>query len=198
MTPFDSFRHYISLKNHFCNKKYDYFKYQNKTRATIQSFYKRRDRYFFEKLSRQKSDDEIINFFVANFALSFDPNSLWIGEILKNGEDNYKTWKKNNQSMFYNFKSDINNLLNEHKFASLFDCSNGHPILLKKYLSKNISLETLVIINKILGFYKDFDRKLKDPIWEIVSQKIQKYDPFVIIEMNKYRDTFKNIVLENK
>lgn len=195
MTPFDSFCQYLALKNHFCNSKYDYFKYNNKTRASLQSFYKRRDRYFFEKLSRQKSDDEIINFFVANFALSFDPSSLWIGEILKEGEENYKTWKKNNQSMFYIFKSESRSLMDNHKFHSLFDCSSGHPILLKKYMAKEISLETITIFNKILGFVKDFDKKLNDPIWEIVSQKIRKYDPFIVIDMNKYRDALKEIVV---
>jgi hypothetical protein len=196
MTPFEAFQRYISLKNHFCNKKYDYFKYQNKTRATIQSFYKRRDRYFFEKLSRQKSDEEIINFFVANFALSFDPSSLWIGDILKEGEENYNKWKKVTQSLFYTFKSEIQNLIDNHKFIAWFDCSDGHPILLKKYLAKDINLETLVIINKILGFSKDFDEKLNDPIWQIVSQKLVKYDPFIVIDMNKYRGILKETVVK--
>ena len=33
-------------------------------RASVQSFYKRKDRYFFEKLSRQKNDSEVIEFFI--------------------------------------------------------------------------------------------------------------------------------------
>ena len=44
------------LKNHFTKEKYDYHKYCGKSRASIQSFYKRKDRFFFEKLSRQKDD----------------------------------------------------------------------------------------------------------------------------------------------
>ena len=65
-----------------------------RSRASVQSFYKRKDRYFFEKLSRQKNDDEVIEFFVSNFVACDNPESLWIGEIVRNGEDYYTDWKK--------------------------------------------------------------------------------------------------------
>jgi len=67
MVPFDTYKTYLALKNHFTKDSYDYHKYQGKSRASLQSFYKRRDRYWFEKLSRQKEDKEVIDFFVANF-----------------------------------------------------------------------------------------------------------------------------------
>ena len=40
-----------------------YFKYCGKSRASLQSFYKRKDRMWFEKVSRQKTDQEVIDFF---------------------------------------------------------------------------------------------------------------------------------------
>ena len=57
--------------------------------ASLQSFYKRRDRFFFEKLSRQKDDAEVIEFFVSNFVACDDPQSLWIGEIIEWREELY-------------------------------------------------------------------------------------------------------------
>ena len=59
MMPFDAYRCYLSLKNHFTKDHYDYLKYRGKTRATVQAFYKRKDRFWFEKFARQKNDKEV-------------------------------------------------------------------------------------------------------------------------------------------
>ena len=60
--PFDAYKSYLSLKNHFTKEKYDYHKYCGKSRATVQSFYKRKDRFWFEKLARNKDDKEEFSF----------------------------------------------------------------------------------------------------------------------------------------
>ena len=77
--PFDTYKTYLSLKNHFTSKTYDYHKYCGKSRASVQSFYKRKDRFWFEKLARQKDDKEIENFFIANFVSCSDPQTLGLG-----------------------------------------------------------------------------------------------------------------------
>ena len=101
VTPFDAYKSYLGLKNHFTKAKYDYHKYCGKSRASLQSFYKRRDRFWFEKLSRQKDDKEVVDFFVANFVSCVDPQTLWIGEMIKTGETNFTDWKKKIQSLSY-------------------------------------------------------------------------------------------------
>lgn len=195
MNPYEVFGLYISLKNHFTKKSYDYHKYSGKTRTSLQSFYKRKDRFFFEKLSRKKTKEEIMNFFVANFVLCSDPSSLWIGDIVKDGEENYLKWKRTIQSLSYIFKNEIKLLL-EEDFKSLFDCSRGHPILLRKYLRNEIHLETLVILNKIFSYVSKFDSKLQDPIWELVSIKICKYSSFLNIDVFAYRKILKEFLLD--
>ena len=40
VTPFDAYKSYLGLKNHFTKPKYDYHKYCGKSRASLQSFYK--------------------------------------------------------------------------------------------------------------------------------------------------------------
>ncbi|HCX23246.1 MAG TPA: hypothetical protein DHN29_15105, partial [Cytophagales bacterium] len=59
MTAFDCYKTYLAFKNHFTKDNFDYFKYGGKTRASTASFNKRKDKYFFEKMSRQKKDGEI-------------------------------------------------------------------------------------------------------------------------------------------
>jgi hypothetical protein len=56
-------------------------------------------------MSRQKSDDEIRQYFLANFVECDDPSKLWIGEIIESGEKNYANWLKRSQSLFYLFNS---------------------------------------------------------------------------------------------
>ena len=102
--PFDAYKCYLSLKNHFTKDNYDYHKYCGKSRASLQSFYKRKDRMWFEKVSRQKTDQEVVDFFVSNFVSCSDPETLWIGEMIKNGEARYNDWKKKIQSLSYGFK----------------------------------------------------------------------------------------------
>ena len=196
MTAFDCYQHYLSLKNHFTNPKYDFFKYGAKTRASLQAFNRRRDKYFFEKTSRKYNDKEVVDFLVSNFSSADNPQNLWIGEIISSGERTYADWTKRQQSLTYLFKEQSNELLSNNELESVFNCSKGHPILLKRYLGGDVSLETLVIFEKIFSFRQKFDEKLDDPVWETVSLKIQKYKPFLNIDMFKYKKILRDIVDE--
>jgi hypothetical protein len=195
MMPVDAYRQYLALKNHFTKDSYDYHKYCGKSRATVQSFYKRKDRFWFEKVARQKTDQEVIEFFVANFVSCPDPETLWIGEMIKEGEDRYTNWKKKVQSLSYVFKEESEELFSQSKVDEVFQCSKGHPLILKKFLSGKISLETMVIYNRIFMFGNDYDKKLQDPVWQTVSRKIRKYNPFLNIDVQRYKSILKNVVL---
>jgi hypothetical protein len=195
MNPFDVYCCYLALKNHFTKESYDYFKYHGKVRTTIQSFNKRKDKYFFEKTSRQKTDQEILEYFVSNFIQCDDPQRLWIGEIIQTGENNYTNWKKRTQSLRYSFTENIEVLLEENSIDDIFDCSKGHPILLKLFLSNKISIETMVILDKTLSYVKRFDKVLLDPVWETVSLRIKKYKPFLNIDVDSYKEILKKRVL---
>jgi len=195
MMPFDAYKSYLSLKNHFTKDKYDYHKYNGKTRATVQSFYKRKDRYWFEKLSRSKSDKEVIDFFVSNFITCTDPSTLWIGEMISQGEGRYTEWKKRTQSLSYLFGEEIDEILVNQDIDSVFVSKNGHPTVLKKYLGGDVSIETMIILDKILGYRKQFDNKLTDPVWESVSMKMRKYEPFLNIDVFRYKKVLKQKLL---
>ena len=196
VTPFETYQHYLSLKNHFTNPKYDFFKYGAKTRASVTSFNKRKDKYWFEKTSRKYDDKEVVNFLVSNFVSADNPQNLWIGEIINSGERTYAEWMRRQQSLTYLFKEQSNELLLENKLEDVFNCSKGHPIILKKFLSGQLSLETLVIYDKIFGFSKTFDKKLDDPVWETVSLKIKKYTPFINTDIFQFKKILRDIINE--
>jgi len=196
VSPFETYQHYLSLKNHFTNPKYDFFKYGAKTRASVTSFNKRKDKYWFEKTSRKYSDKEVVDFLVSNFTATDNPQNLWIGEIINSGERNYADWMKRQQSLTYLFKEQSSELLLENELETLFNCTKGHPLILKKFLSGSVSLETLTIFEKVFHFSKNFDKKLDDPVWESVSLKLKKYSPFLNIDVFQYKKILRSIIDE--
>ena len=196
MSPYQVYCEYLALKSHFSNPKYDYFKYNKKVRASVTSFNRRTDKYWFEKTSRKYKDEEIVNFLVANFVESTSVNQIWIGEIINSGERTYADWMRRQQSLTYLFKEQSNELFSETKLEDALNCSKGHPLVLKKFLSGQLSLETLTIYEKIFHFSKDFDKKLLDPVWETVSLKIKKYMPFINIDMFSYKKILREIINE--
>ena len=196
VTPFETYQAYLGMKSHFTNPKYDFIKYGGKSRATITSFNKRKDKYWFEKTSRKYSDQEVIDFLLSNFVNATNPQNLWIGEIINSGERTYAEWKMRQQSLTYMFKEQSENLLLDNDLERVFSCSKGHPVVLKKYLGGEISLETLSILEKIFSFQKNFDKKLSDPVWETVSMKLKKYLPFLNINVFQFKKVLRKIINE--
>jgi aryl-phospho-beta-D-glucosidase BglC (GH1 family) len=88
------------------------------------------------------------------------------------------------------FKSDLD------KVDGLIEClkvkDNQHPILFKKYLSKEICAETLIIINHIQRYFGYWSKNMKnDPIWNEEKNKLLKLTPFL-----EYNDKYKSMLIE--
>ena len=197
MMPFDCYKIYLALKNHFTKDSYDYHKYNGRTRATVETFYKRKDRFWFEKMCRKKTEKEVEDFFVANFVSCSDPQTLWIGDLMKNGDSNYKEWCRKVQSLSYVFKQEVDSNICGNDFDMLFAIEGSrHPQLLKKHLQGNISLETMLILDRILGYKNNFDNKLGDPVWKVTSTRMKKYSPFLNIDVFHYKKILKDLVLD--
>ena len=182
MTPLETYQSYLALKLHF-GGKYDYFKYGGKTSATLSAFEKRKDKFKFVKLSQKLSDPQILDYYLANFIRGKE----WIGDF---DQKNWLEHKKVNQSLEYVYKNDIEKLLTiSENFDILFKVGEGnHPKLVKAYLGKKISLETLVILEKVLEYRKQFDANISETyVWPKVSLLIKKYEPFLDIDARAFR-----------
>jgi len=183
MSAFEAYKEYLALKNHFSKPNYDYIKYNGKTGVKQDSFLKRKDKLFFEKLAKRP---DYHDFLVAN--LSFN-HKLWIKEIAYSDEADkrYTEWKKRNQSLTYLFKSEIKRLL--PSYNDNFLCKNGeHPNLMRLYLAGDICLETLCILLEISGAIEYWDKKMEyDPVWEELSLKVKKYIPFIKYDKGMFR-----------
>ena len=191
MTDYEAYQNYLALKLHF-SSEYDFHKYNGKVSATIESFEKRKDKYKFVRLSRKLSDPQILDFYLANFIRGKE----WIGDF---DEKNWMNHKKIVQSLQYFYENDLEKLLtSSQNFDIIFKCKDGnHPKLIKAYLGKKITLETLVILEKVLQYRKVFDKDITEKfIWPKVSKLIGKYEPFMQVSAKKYRMITLNKVQE--
>ena len=193
---FDAFRLYLALKQHFTNEKYDFYRYEGKVNAKEETYQQRNDFYFFETLARKLSDKEAKEYFLASFILAEDPKKVWVGDIKRDGKDNWLVWQKQIQSRSYLFEQDISRLVShmensELSFNNLFQTSGGHPPLLKLHFKGQISFDTLLIMDVIFHFTSQWDKYLKDPLWERTSFKIKKCKPFMSISTDKYKKILK-------
>lgn len=183
--PFESYKLYNALKLHF-EGSYDAVKYNYKTNASPKSFLNRKDKYFFAKLAK-KYNGSLKEFYVSQFI----NEQKYIGDMMDSeAESYYATYKKIKESIHRVFSIDINKIIDINigvKFDNLFESVDGQqPMIVQMWMQEDISLETVVILNSLLGFVQREDSKISDTIiWPDNKRKIEKYTPFVNFDKNK-------------
>ena len=183
--PFESYKLYNALKLHF-ETDYDAVKYNFKSNVSSQSFFKRRDKYFFAKIAKHYEKD-LKGYYIANFKHGVS----YVGEMINEvGEKNYIEHKKTLESLTRVFQNDINKLIEEQpEFDGLFKAEDGqHPLVIQLWMQEEISLETVVILNSLIGFIQKESKNISDTlIWPDIKRKIEKYSPFVNFDNTKMK-----------
>lgn len=188
MTPFEAYKLFIALKNHFTSN-YDFFKYNGSVKADAASFDNRKDKHYFYKLSKHKDPK---GFVVANLLVD---NGKWIGDLFTDKADRlYTEWLKRQQSISYNFQNECSKLLTN--FNDNFIVKNGqHPHLLKMYRHGEVSLETMVILDDILGYSLHWTKNIDDTIiWPRINTLMSKYRMFCNYDKFKLRKQLRQLV----
>lgn len=188
MTAFEAYKMYLGIKSHFAQSNYSYVKYKGSVRATEQSFNKRNDRYFFEKLSKQS---DLLNFLIANFL----EGDIWVRDLF-NDESvaRYVHWQRRIQSLTYNFEMELSEISGD--FKGYFLVRNGqHPLLLKEFRQGSISVETLTILNDLMNFFPYWDKNISDNIiWPKTRDKCLRYAEFIKYDKPKMKKIVKDIL----
>lgn len=200
MNSYEAYTLYLAIKLHFTSDSYDFYKHNAKVNSSFNTFLKRNDRFFFHKLATKYNKEEMLDYFVCNF---FHNSKTWIGNLIRaDGETIYTKWKKYNQSFSYNFRNDcllVRNIIDGDRisFDDVFHISNGqHPRLLRLLLSEQISIQTFIILDKILSFIKNWDKQIAETIiWPEKSFKINKLKPFVNFNLTKCKFIMKEVFL---
>jgi len=182
---YDAYCLYLAINNHFHTESYDYFKYNGKVSAKLESFMKRKDKYHFAKLAR-KYNGELKDFLVANLS----KKKYYVRELLEQEcEKNYISYKKVKQKLTYVITEDMRYLFDkyQHIDVCLGIKDNGqHSNILREYLGGKISAETFIVSNKIFNIFKDYDDMVSEKfIWPRERKRLDKLSPFLDLEHKK-------------
>ena len=193
MEPIDVYLMYCAMKAHFSKGDYDFVDYKGKTKIKRESFYKRKDRNFFVRLSRKyKVEEEIKNYFVSNFIKDKK------GYIANFSDEIYESWKLKRQGFFDMFELEMKPLV--EAFEDLFVVENGqHPKIMKEFLGSRISLETLIIMDELVGFDTQWNDAMKDDIiWLDLRNLMDNYERFLTIDREQYRIRLLKLIEESR
>ena len=186
---YQAYQIYQSLKLHFTTD-YDAVKYNYKTSVKQSSFDRRRDRYFFEKLSRRFNKEELIHYFTANL---IENQKVWIGDM---SDEIYSAYVARYDKLTYMFDEDVKFLYNKgYTFDQLCsttqDCSTNP--LLEALRTHEIRPETVVLLDILVNFLKRLRATISDPLGinkEMIDMLI-KYKPIMLqkpLPKNKIKD----------
>jgi len=192
MEPIDIYIMYCAMKAHFSKRDYDFHKYGGKTKVSRDSFYKRKDRFFFVKLSKKyKTKTEIMHYYVSNFIKDKR------GYIANFNDENYKSWLLKRDNFYEQFLIEMRPFIKE--FEPIFEVKNeNHPKLLKEFLGGRVSLETIIILDELVKYGKKWDEQLKgDIIWIDLKKLMENYKGFLTINKNLYKIKLLKLIEES-
>ena len=175
MSALEAYKIYLSIKLHFQRATYDITKHGMRANMPREKFEAKTNmKLIFGKLTRKYKKQELINIIVSNFATGdkfggfpYDAEAIEV----------YKEWKARRERLSYNFEQDLNTIQLRMEKDNIEDATIGdHPLILKMLLGKQITLETVVILNRDMNFVEDFS---DDMILGDTCLLISKYAPFV-------------------
>jgi hypothetical protein len=193
-TGYGAYLLFLALRTHFTNTKYDFFQMHGKLRANKESYNKRHDKYFFEKLAREYTIEELRDFYVANLL----EDKHYVTEMIDDGcQKNYIEYQRRRQALSYNFTSELEKVFGDNPTGSFVISDGEYPNIVNLYLRRIISPETMVILDDFILYSDKFNKYLCDDIiWSKISLKLRKYKPFLKYDKNKIKHILKEKIDE--
>ena len=198
---------YLMLKGHF-NNRYDVLKYNWRMNVSDKAFEKRKDKYFFKRLSEKYNIEELVHIFVSNLVSN---ENAWVGEI--SGADALQHYRERYgkiQRINIVYEDDIKNIcylrdkLNETGSVTLKDMLSYNEknisAIFKMVQSDLISEETFILLDSIFDIINKHDEhsKKNNLIWNDFSVRMTAYKKLLKIDRLKAKDIFIKTVKQHK
>jgi hypothetical protein len=163
-----------------------------KLRASKDSYLKRNDKFFFEKMAREYNGSELRDFYVANLI----EEKQYITDLVDDeAKQTYTDYLRRRQSLSYNYTNDLTRAFRNGLKQPFIVSNNAYPGLVLLFMRREISIETMVILDDFLDYTNKFDKHYDgDIVWGKVSKKISKYRPFLDYDKAKMKDILKNVM----
>lgn len=198
-----AFMLYLMMKQHMAGK-YDIIKYSWNMKVTDAAFNKRRDKYFFDKMSDKFHLKDLTEIFLATF---LENSNGWAGDLVS--EDAMAAHREllGRYIRFSEiYREDLKNLV---YFSNKVNVSIGKLLeynekqqtspIFKLLQSGLIKTETFLVIDSFLGIIDKIDEKMSaDIIWQNWHTKLVNYRKLVVINNDIAKAKFIQHVKEFK
>lgn len=198
-----AFMLYLMMKQHMAGK-YDIIKYSWNMKVTDAAFNKRRDKYFFDKMSDKFHLKDLTEIFLATF---LENSNGWAGDLVS--EDAMaahrellgryirfsEIYREDLKNLVY-FSNKVNVPIG--KLLEYNEKQQTSPIF-KLLQSGLIKTETFLVIDSFLGIIDKIDEKMSaDIIWQNWHTKLVNYRKLVVINNDIAKAKFIQHVKEFK
>lgn len=185
MTGYQAYVLFLALTRHF-NSSYDFFKYNGKVKANVNSFEKTKGKFFYEKLAKKRN---VKGFILANIIAK---NCSWVGDLFnEEAEKNFIRWERVNDSITYVFSNEISQLIGSAA-DNLMPKNGSSPRIVELFVQNKISIETLAIFVDLFNLDSKW-RVFSNPLIDDILSVVLKYIPFIQYD----RKTIKQIVVNH-
>jgi len=192
---YEAYTIFNSVRLHFNQEKFDYFKYNGHSKVSFEAFDVRPDKYSFVKLGRNFTEQELPYFLAVNF---YETPKMWIRDFWdENCKTRFLSWvesQKKRETLFIQDLGKLNNL------KDMIVCSdNQFPSLLTKHFQGEITKDTLLILDHYMRLTVGWNKHLKDDfIWSEFYKKFIKYKPFfynyTLFDTTLYKNLLKQAI----
>lgn len=190
---YESYTTYVAVKNHFKNEKFNYFRHRG-AKVSEGSFKRHKDRYWFVKLQERYTNDELLDFFLAQFTANH-LHTYWVGESFGDECQKLCIERKKRMSQFTRFVGLEIKQFYESDLIQLYTAASGYPKIITSYLGGRISLETMIVLNRLNGWCENTDA-LVGIVGAPLKQKLIKYEPFLNYNIVPIRNKYNDLLVE--
>ncbi|EQA7786876.1 hypothetical protein ACX818_001470 [Acinetobacter baumannii] len=185
---------YLQLKNHF-NGRRDVIKSNWRMKVSDDSYAKRKDKFFFRKLSEKFTLKELCLIFISNLVANQD---AWIGEISDSDAVNfYKTYLARLRMVKSRYEDDVKNIyyfskkvnINSLNDIFVYNESINSSYIFKLLQSGIISFETMIMLDSFLNIIDDHD-KYDNIIWSSYSIRLKAYRKLFLVDKDACKKLF--------
>lgn len=191
---YTAYTNYVAVKTHFTNEKYNYFKHKG-AKITEGSLKKHNDRYWFVRLQEKFADDELVEFFLAQYTANH-LHDYWVGDSFGDKCIELYTTRKKRMGQFTRFIfSEIEKLYQTNNKEHLYKVASGYPLIINAYLGGRISLEAMIVLDELNGWIEQSDA-LVGIVGAPLAMKLKKYKPFLNYDIKPLRKKYRELVEE--
>lgn len=192
---YDAYKIYHAIDLHFTTPSFDYIKYQGKSNANPNMWYRRPDRYHFEVLGAKYKEAQLIGIFVSYFVQGVHVKKPYNAELTAWARDGYPRWLSDTHALPRIFERDLSLMKERATLKQLFVSKDGQlPPFVQMLINKDINPATAVIIIDLIKEVGPLLDKIDDDVlWPSARNLIYKYKPFLTYDKDKYADILQTV-----